>query len=66
MTLEEAKKILEPVLEANGRLSWSLEKNVDYQFGFVSYFPGDDSAALDGTFTADELEAIAVYMRATR
>lgn len=58
MTLDEAKLILkDSISEDNGLY------NLDWYLG---YNPGKDWATLDGAFTADALEAIAVYMRASQ
>jgi hypothetical protein len=57
MTLEEAKKILNTDVQSNGSL-YCLGRYLE----FNPKFP--ETATLDADFTADELEAIAVYMRA--
>lgn len=58
MTLEEAKEILKDYYE-DGDLVWKSDKCLEY----LDYIKGDDSSCLDGNFTADELEAIAIIMR---
>lgn len=60
MTLEEAKKILTERLEP-GLVPDGLDSHYDY----LCYRHGDETACLDGDFGADQLEAIAIYMRAT-
>ena len=56
MTEEQVRNILKPdVIEANGGL---------YSLGwYLGWTPGSKDATLDGLFTADELEAIAWWMR---
>lgn len=56
MSVEAAKKRLKAFIQKDGGL---------YDLGwYLSYTPGsNDTATLDGYFTADDLEAIAVYMR---
>lgn len=58
MTLDEARQHLAGSIDSrDGRL---------FSLGwYLSWFPGDEYACLDGDFTADDLEAIAVNMRAT-
>ena len=55
VTLEEAKDILGDSVEADGLfdLGW-----------YLGYTNGDDEAVLDGSFTAQQLRAIATYMDA--
>ena len=56
MTLDEAKALLGDTVQSDGRL---------YDQGWYCRFtPGDRTAILDGDFDADDLEAIAIYMRA--
>jgi len=67
MTLDEAKLAIEtlqwnyepyrgkPVLQPDG--------SIDARKQWAEWFPGDYKATLDGEFTADQLEAIAVLMR---
>ena len=52
MTLEEARGI-----------ALELLANSDWGWG---YAPGDEDAILDGRFTPEDLEAIAMVMRADR
>jgi hypothetical protein len=55
MNEEKAREILGPDIGADGSL-----------FGGENYLhwsPGEQSATLDGSFTADDLEAIAWWMR---
>lgn len=61
MTLDEAKVVLRDIIEKNGHLFDEIE--------YVAYpsarsTKSNPIACLDGNFTADYLEAIAVYMRA--
>lgn len=57
MTLDEAVK----------RLGKAVTETGLYSLGwYLGYNAGDGYAVLDGDFTADDLEAIAVYMRATQ
>lgn len=62
MTIEEAKIILKDNIdEEDGSLC--LNRGLD----FIVYNPGSLTACLDGVnFTANKLEAIAVYMRSTQ
>lgn len=56
MTLDEAKEYLADEIQPDGSL---------YDLGWYLYFVvGDERATLDGAFSADDLEAIAAYMRA--
>jgi membrane-bound inhibitor of C-type lysozyme len=57
MTLDQARKIIKPdVIQPDGSL---------YSLGwYLAWTRGASDATLDGIFTADELEAIAVLMRA--
>lgn len=57
MTLEEARKILGDSIKADGALCELAQ--------YMSYCPGGKTVNLDGDFSADECEAIAVCMRAT-
>ena len=60
MTFDEAKTILGDSVRPDGGL---------FNGGWYLAWPGAEgieSATLDGRFTADELEAIAVYMRAQK
>lgn len=55
MTYEEAKEVLKDAIADNGglfNLGW-----------YLHWGKGQENAVLDGDFDADELEAIAVYMR---
>lgn len=55
MTYEEAKALLGDAIKPDGSF---------YSLGYYGLWsPGDDTATLDGEFTADELEAVAVVMR---
>lgn len=55
MTVEEAQRILGDWIQSDGGL---------YCLGqYVAWTPPNDSVTLDSAFTADELEAIAVWMR---
>lgn len=61
MNEQRALELLSPVLRSMGN------DDAD-QFDFTAtahatWLPGCDSALLDGTFSADELEAIAWWMR---
>lgn len=54
--LEDALEHLKGVIQENNDL---------YSLGWYLFYGfGDKKATLDGEFTADDLEAIAVYMRA--
>lgn len=55
MTEQRAREILGVSITANG----SIYASVNY----VYWLPGDDKATLDDRFSADELEAIAWWMR---
>jgi len=56
MTLDEAKEHLSDCTASDGRL---------YSLGwYLSWDVGDLCAVLDGEFTPNDLEAIAIYMRA--
>lgn len=55
MTLEEAKNILRAEISKNGNLFCNSP--------YIAYGKGEEAVTLDGDFTADELEAIAVFMR---
>lgn len=57
MTLDEARKLVEPML---GDRIWP--RNTDLRDGRLL----DGELTLDGRFSADELEAIAIVMRADR
>ncbi len=57
MDVAAAKKHLADALTENGGL--------DDVSRYLSYAPGNDTATLDGQFTADDLEAIAVVMRSS-
>ena len=55
MTFDEAKACLEDAIQDDGDL---------HHLGWYLLFrAGNTSATLDGVFNADDLEAIAVYMR---
>ncbi len=58
MTTDEAKRreVLGDAIQADG----SLHRLTEY----INWHPEWDEATLDGSFTADELEAIAAHMRA--
>lgn len=58
MDIEKAKAHLAEIITENG----GLEDPVNY----LSYTPGAGSASLDGEFTAEDLEAIAIFMRASQ
>lgn len=58
MTLDEARKILGSQIGESG----DLNESVPHLF----YGNGDETACLDGDFSADDLEAIAVFMRASQ
>lgn len=60
MTLEEAIKILGELYDPStgGFHSGGSQ--------YVSWKPGEDTACVDDDFTADQLEAMAVVMRAER
>ena len=57
MTLDEAKQILGDSIKPNG--------NIEELGQYMQYYVRDSTICLDADFSADELEAIAVYMRAT-
>jgi len=57
MTLDEAKSILGASIQPNG--------NVEAIGHYMQYYVGHTTMCLDDDFSADELEALAVYMRAT-
>jgi hypothetical protein len=55
MSTEDAEEAVAKCIQSDGglfNLGW-----------YLSYKPGNDEAVLDGRFTADELVAIAAYMR---
>jgi len=55
MKESEAKEILSDEIQSDGSL---------YSLGwYLCWNAGDDKAVLDGDFTADDLEAIAFWMR---
>lgn len=54
MTLEEAKKILKDQIEESG-----LYGSINY----IDWTKGDKKITLDGHFTSEQLEAMAVYMK---
>jgi hypothetical protein len=57
MTLDEALAIFK-------RDEVQVDEKGLYDLGFyIAYTFGEDTAVLDAHFTADQLEAIAVYMR---
>ena len=57
MDKEKVENILKGDIQEDGRL---------YNVGaYLAWTPGDKEATLDGDFDADELEAIAWYMRNT-
>lgn len=58
MTLEEARAILGVAVQPDGSL--------DALGHYMEWKPGDKTIILDDDFTADELEAMAVHMRATK
>ena len=55
MTLEEAEKHLEDIIEPNG--------NLDSLGWYLLFRKGKSTATLYGDFTAEDLEAISVYMK---
>lgn len=59
MTIERATEILKNSIQGTG-----LTDLGDSYLCWESYSFGPTKASLDGFFTADELEAIAVWMRA--
>jgi hypothetical protein len=60
MTLDEAISLMSEYYR-DGHLTWPQDKCKQ----FVNYWSGSSVSSLDGEFTADELEAIAVIMRST-
>jgi hypothetical protein len=66
MTEAEATRVLQDTVALSQRDETGAYKLVpfDRDDGFLSYIPGDRDIMLTGVFTADELEAIAVWMRA--
>jgi hypothetical protein len=70
MTIDEARSILAEVLKPNGNLSPYTPQppQLDYDptaygWGYMDYTVGASDCTLDGEYSADQLEAIAVYMR---
>jgi hypothetical protein len=66
MTLEEAIKVLQA---ADTRLNRDIiqpDGGLYSLAGYIHYRKGASDITLDGEFTPDALEAIAVYMRAVR
>jgi hypothetical protein len=59
MTIERATEILKDSIRGTGLTSLG-----DSYLDWESYSFGPTRASLDGFFTADELEAIAIWMRA--
>ncbi len=60
MTLDEAKIIL---------ADYVTDEGLEYKSGEYLHYPGlphVKKATLDGDFTADQLEAVAVFMRASQ
>ncbi|MBI3334671.1 hypothetical protein HYZ97_04235 [Candidatus Pacearchaeota archaeon] len=63
MTLEEAKEILKDYGGlAEGNINW-VSRITGSCIEYVNYQAGTRDATLDGNFTSDELEAIAIIMR---
>lgn len=58
MELAIAKGILKDNIYKDGLDRSSL--------GYMFYENGEEKATIDGEFTADELEAVAIYMRSTQ
>jgi len=58
MTIERVKEILKDYIE-EGNLSWKIGRNCE----FVGFIHGNKHATLDGSFTADELMAISLWMK---
>lgn len=56
MDLTEASNILGNTIQSDNNL-YNLR-------GYVSWDKGDETITLDGQFTADELEAMAIWIRA--
>lgn len=57
MDAKAAHDVVAPWITPDGGLQGDGE--------YLSWQPGDETACLDGHFTADQLEAIAAYMRAS-
>ena len=60
MKLEEAKELLGNAIQPDGSLK------VDHPPFLLRYDTDLATADLDGSFVADELEAIALYMRSAK
>lgn len=60
MDEEKAKEILGNVIEVDGGLHSLCSGE---HFAYTNWFKGDETATLDGEFTADQLEAIAWWIR---
>lgn len=56
MTTQEAMEIVKPWINEKGKLYSLIPR-------YLAYYKGNELAIIDGKFTADELEAIAIYMR---
>lgn len=63
MNEEKAKKILNKVRQEDNSLYSNSRRLID---GYLSWDVEDEKAVLDGTFTTNELEAIAWWMRNNR
>lgn len=67
MNLDEARKILSEWLGRDCNQWDSAERSHGLLWSgnqFIAWYATDDDATLDGEFTPDQLEAIAVWMRA--
>ena len=59
MNLNEAKAILKDYIRPDNSLKWFPGKNLDYLF----FIPRTITIIIDGSYTADELEAISIWIR---
>jgi hypothetical protein len=59
MTLKRAKEILGSSILEDGSLRCSQEGVHEY----MDFKPGQEEITLDGDFTAEQIDAIATYMR---
>jgi len=60
MTLDQAKEILKDAIDGEGL------HVIGGPLGYLWFHQNSSTAVLDGDYTADQLEAIAVFMRACR
>lgn len=67
MTLDDARLILAEVIDARNALLWRgwTPTRQSTRFPYICFWPGPTQyVVLDGEYSPDQLEAIAVWMRA--